>query len=300
VQEKRRAIGKAANSYRPSCCGKTIWSWQDRCRRSVRPTLRRIAAGKEKMMLDEQDAHTEQPDLKGRRAVITGGTTGIGRAIAVLLASYGVNVFVCGRDPDHLADALERIHEVGEGGGISVDLSRADDIERFFEGARSFLGDIDIAVINAAVPAGALAESGASEARYQLETDLTAYLICAQEAARCMTAGSDIIFIGSMSAVSQGAGSSIYVAAKAGIEGFVPSFRKELAEQDIKVGLIEPGFTGADFQYPEFPPERQRELIAKHQMLRAEDIAAATHFMLTQPRRTAVSLMRVETRLEHP
>ena len=115
-----------------------------------------------------------------------------------------------------------------------------------------------------------------------------------------MDAGSDIIFIGSMSAVSRKGGSSIYVAAKAGIQGFAQSFRQEIAEQDIKVGLIEPGFTGADFQYPEFPPEKQVELINKHQMLRAEDIAVAVHFMLTQPRRTAVSLMRVETRLEHP
>lgn len=251
-------------------------------------------------MIDEKDAHTEQPDLRGRLAIVTGGTTGIGRAIAVLLASYGVKLFVCGRNPDHLADALERINEVGEGDGIAVDLSLAEDVDRFFEAARGYLGDIDLAVINAAVPASALADSGENEARYQLETDLTAYLICAQEAARCMKAGSDIIFIGSMSAVSKSPGSSIYVAAKAGIQGFVPSFRKELAEQDIKVGLIEPGFTGADFQYPEFPPEKQRELINKHQMLRAEDIAAAAHFMLTQPRRTAVSLMRVETRLEHP
>ncbi|GGJ42217.1 short-chain dehydrogenase [Sphingopyxis bauzanensis] len=251
-------------------------------------------------MLDEKDAHTEQPDLRGRLAVVTGGTTGIGRAIAVLLASYGVKLFVCGRNPDHLADALERIREVGEGDGIAVDLSLAEDVDRFFEAARGYLGDIDLAVINAAVPASALADAGENETRYQLDTDLTAYLICAQEAARCMKAGSDIIFIGSMSAVSKSPGSSIYVAAKAGIQGFVPSFRKELADQDIKVGLIEPGFTGADFQYPEFPPEKQRELINKHQMLRAEDIAAAAHFMLTQPRRTAVSLMRVETRLEHP
>ena len=251
-------------------------------------------------MIDEADAHTEAPDIKGRRAIITGGTTGIGRAIAVLLASYGVKVFVCGRTPEHLEDALQRIREVGEGGGINVDLSLAEDVDRFFEAARDFLGEIDIAVINAAVPAAALADAGESEARYQLETDFTAYLVCAQEAARCMSAGSDIIVIGSMTAVSRGPGSSIYVAAKSGIQGFVQSFRKELAEQDIKVGLIEPGFTGADFQYPEFPPEKQKELIGKHQMLRAEDIAVAAHFMLVQPRRTAVSLIRVETRLDHP
>lgn len=251
-------------------------------------------------MIDESDAHTHAPELKGRRAIVTGGTTGIGRAIAVLLASYGVKVFICGRTPEHLGDALQRIGEVGEGDGINVDLSIAEDVDRFFETADVFLGGIDIAIINAAIPAAALADLGESEARYQLETDLTAYLICAQEAARRMESGSDILFIGSMSAVSQKPGSSIYIAAKAGIEGFVPAFRKELAEEDIKVGLIDPGFTGADFQYPEFPPEKQKELIGKHRMLRAEDIAVAAHFMLTQPRRTAVSLIRVETRLEHP
>lgn len=250
-------------------------------------------------MLDEQDAHTEQPDLDGRRAIVTGGTTGIGRAIAVLLASYGAKVFVCGRTPEHLADALERIREVGDGDGINVDLAIADDVDRFFEAAKHFLGSFDIAIINAAIPASALVDAGESETRYQLETDLTAYLICAQEAARRMAKGSDIVFIGSMSAVSKSPGSSTYVAAKAGIEGFVPSFRKELAEEDIKVGLIEPGFTGADFQYPEFPPDKQRELINEHRMLRAEDIAVATHFMLAQPRRTAVSLIRVEPRREH-
>lgn len=251
-------------------------------------------------MIDEADAHSEAPDIKGRRAIVTGGTTGIGRAIAVLLASYGVKTFICGRTPEHLDDALQRIREVGEGDGINVDLASPVDMDRFFDSARAYLGDIDIAVINAAVPAAALADAGESEARYQIETDFTAYLICAQQAARCMSAGSDIIIIGSMTAVSRRPGSSIYVAAKSGIEGFAQSFRKELAEQDIKVGLIEPGFTGADFQYPEFPPEKQKELIGKHQMLRAEDIAVAAHYMLVQPRRTAVSLIRVETRLDHP
>jgi NADP-dependent 3-hydroxy acid dehydrogenase YdfG len=136
--------------------------------------------------------------------------------------------------------------------------------------------------------------------RYQIADDFTAYLLSAHEAAERMAAGSDIIFIGSMSAVSREPGSSIYVAAKAGIEGFAQSLRKELAEKDIKVGLIEPGFTGADLQYPDYPPEQQVELIHQHRMLRAEDIAVAAHYMLTQPRRAAVSLIRVETRLNHP
>src|SRR5690606_31418093 len=98
------------------------------------------------------DAHTEMPSLEGRKAIITGGTTGIGRAIGVLLASEGVEIFTCGRDERHLADGLERINEVGKGDGISVDLAERDGLEKFFDTAGKRLGSYDIAVINAAVP----------------------------------------------------------------------------------------------------------------------------------------------------
>ena len=245
------------------------------------------------------DAHTEQPSLAGRKALITGGTTGIGRAIAILLASEGAKVFICGRDPRHLDDALQRIGEVGSGEGISVDLARPESVDQLFKAADDYLGKLDIAIINAAVSAEDLAGTPEDDLYYQTAVDYTAYLATAKAALERMAAGSDIIFIGSMSAVSREAGSSIYVAAKAGIQGFSEALREEVAEKDIKVGLIEPGFTGADLQYPDYPPERQRDQIHQHKMLRAEDIAASVHFMLTQPRRTAVSLMRVETRLQH-
>lgn len=251
-------------------------------------------------LIDRADAHTEQPSLSGRRVVVTGGTTGIGRAIAVLLATEGAKLFVCGRTPEHLDDALARIREVGEGDGINVDLTKRDDVRRFFDAATDYLGGIDVAVINAAVPAEALADTGEADLDYQIAADFTSYLTTTKAAIDRMQAGSDIILIGSMSAVSQSGGNSIYVAAKSGIEGFAHSLRQELSEKDIKVGLIEPGFTGADFQYPEYPPEKQVEMINDQVMLRAEDIAVAAHFMLTQPRRTAVSLMRVETRRKHP
>lgn len=246
------------------------------------------------------DAHTECPSLSGRKVAITGGTTGIGRAIAVLLASEGARVFVCGRDREHLDDALARINEVGSGDGLALDLAACDGVTRFFDAAQACLGGLDVAVVNAAIPAGALAETDEEDLSCQIAVDFTAYLQSARAAAERMGEGSDIVLIGSMSAVSQKPGSSVYVAAKAGIAGFATSFRRELADRDIKVGLIEPGFTGADFQYPEFPPEEQRKLIHEAQMLRAEDIAVAAHYMLTQPRRTAVSLMRVETRRKHP
>lgn len=125
---------------------------------------------------DAADAHTAQPSLAGRKAIITGGTTGIGRAIAILLASEGAKVFVCGRTPEHLDDALSRIREVGEGDGINVDLGDRSQIERFFEAADAFLGGLDIAVINAAVPAEGLADTDAKDLDYQIAVDFTAYL----------------------------------------------------------------------------------------------------------------------------
>jgi len=249
---------------------------------------------------DLSDAHTEMPSLHGRKALITGGTTGIGRAIAVLLASEGAKVFVCGREPAHLDDALERIREVGDGDGINIDLAERSSVDKLFEAADRFLGGLDIAVINAAIPASGLDPTRDDDLYYQTAVDFTAYLATTKAALERMGEGSDIVIIGSMSAVSQSPGGSIYVAAKRGIQGFAKSLRHEVSDRDIKVGLIEPGFTGADFHYPDFPPERQRQLINAEAMLRAEDIAVATHFMLTQPRRTAISLMRVEPRRRQP
>jgi NADP-dependent 3-hydroxy acid dehydrogenase YdfG len=112
-----------------------------------------------------------------------------------------------------------------------------------------------------------------------------------------MDAGSDILFIGSMSSVSRTGGSTVYTATKTGMEAFAEALRKELAEKDIKVANIEPGLVGTDMQLPEIPVEKQREMIEQGKMLRAEDIAAAARFLLTQPRRTVVSLMRVEPRI---
>jgi len=174
------------------------------------------------------DAHTEQPKLSGRKAIITGGTTGTGRAIAVLLASEGARVFVCGRTPDHLDDALARIREVGEGNGFAVDLTRRDEVERLFAEADRYLGGLDIAVINAAVPVDAIVETSRDDLYYATAADFTAYLATTQAAVSRMKGGSDVVLIGSMSAVSKSPGSSIYVAAKSGIEGFSMSLRKEL------------------------------------------------------------------------
>jgi len=243
------------------------------------------------------DAHTAKPELAGKRVIISGGTTGIGRAIAVLLASEGAKIFICGRDAQHLADGLERIREVGEGDGVALDLAKDDGVKRFFDAGEKFLGGIDIAVINAAVPAEGLSTMTAEEVSYAIATDFTAYLMSAHAAQERMVAG-DIVLIGSMAAHVLGPSSTVYAGIKAGIAGFSEALRRELGPKGIKVALVEPGKTGADFQSPDISPAEQAEMINQEKMLRAEDIAVGVHFLLTQPSRTVVQSLVMVPRVQ--
>lgn len=239
------------------------------------------------------DTHTDRPSLNGKRAIVTGGTTGIGRAIAVLLASEGAIVDICGRTEQHLNDALEAIGQVGTAQGSAIDLADQNNVERYFADATARLGGLDIAVINAAVPAGGLSGMSGRELRYAIATDFTAYLMSAHEAVEAMGKGGDIVLIGSMSAHILGPSSTVYAGMKAGIAAFAEALRKELGSRDIKVSLIEPGFTQADFHYPDIDAEQQKQLVKAEKMLRSEDIAVAVHYALTQPRRAVVQQITI-------
>jgi NADP-dependent 3-hydroxy acid dehydrogenase YdfG len=244
------------------------------------------------------DAHTAVKPLKGRRAVITGGTTGIGRAIAVLLASEGVHVFVCGRDERHLDDALAAIREVGEGDGIAIDLADPDNVAWLFSAAREKLGGYDVAIVNAAIAAEGLTDMTEEQLRYAIATDFTAYLLSAHAAATDMKDAGDIVLIGSMSAHVLGPGSTVYAGIKYGIQGFSEALRRELGPKGIRVSLIEPGKTGSDMQEPDIQPDKQREMIQEETMLRAEDIAVAVQYVLTQPNRAVVQQLTITPRAQ--
>lgn len=240
-------------------------------------------------------AHTPVTSLKGRRAVISGGTTGIGRAIAVLLASEGARVFVCGRDEQHLADALRAIRTVGEGEGVSLDLATEGAAARLFDAAEQYLGGVDIACINAAVAAQGLTEMDEAALRYAVATDFTAYMLCAKQASERIEKG-DIVFTGSMSAHILGPHSTVYAGIKAGVAGFSEALRKELGNKDIRVALVEPGKTKANFGGT--PDEEQKESVAKEETIRAEDIAVGVHYLLTQPWRTVVQQLTIVPRAQ--
>lgn len=243
------------------------------------------------------DAHTKVEPLKGRRILITGGTTGIGRATARLLASEGARVFVCGREKQHLKDALAAIAPLGEADGIALDLADKDGVTRFFDAGEKALGGVDAAVVNAAIAADGLTEESEPDLRYAIATDFTAYLMSCREAAARIKGKGDICMIGSMSTYALGGHSTVYAGIKYGIQGFAVALRRELGEKGIRVSLIEPSRTGADMQLPDIPPKKQREMINDHEMLRAEDIAVGVHYVLTQPWRTVIQRLDITPRL---
>jgi NADP-dependent 3-hydroxy acid dehydrogenase YdfG len=106
-----------------------------------------------------------------------------------------------------------------------------------------------------------------------------------------------IVNIGSMSADVREEDSSVYVATKAGIQGFSEALRKEVNPLGIKVTLIEPGAVGTDMQ-SQYSPEEQREKIEKMEMLRAEDIAACVLYTITQPKRCDVVALQIRPHLQ--
>jgi NADP-dependent 3-hydroxy acid dehydrogenase YdfG len=231
--------------------------------------------------------------------LITGGTTGIGRAIAILLASRGARVMIFGRHEQELNDAMNDIRAAGgEVLGLTADVTAPEDIQRVFQEFDRQMDKLDILINNAALGYGSIMEGGYPEWEYILKTNLLGYMAMTNEAVERMKANGwgHVVNIGSMSADVREKNSSVYVATKSGIEGFSEALRKEVNSQGIKVTLIEPGAVGTDMQ-PQ-PPEEQRALIEKMEMMRAEDIAACVYYTITQPRRVDVVMLQIRPHLQ--
>ncbi|WP_235532984.1 SDR family NAD(P)-dependent oxidoreductase [Sphingomonas sp. Leaf412] len=144
-----------------------------------------------------------------------------GRAIGILLASEGVDVFICGLEAKYLEDALADIRDVGKGDGVVIDLAEPDNVKAVFDQAVAYLGGLGIAVVDAAVFAEGLSDTSKADLRPAIATDFTAYLLSAHVAADKLGDKGDIVLIGSMSAYVRGPNSTIYAGIKYGIQGLL-------------------------------------------------------------------------------
>jgi NADP-dependent 3-hydroxy acid dehydrogenase YdfG len=238
--------------------------------------------------------------VNDKSILITGGTTGIGRAIAILLAAQGARVMIFGRHEQELNDAMDDIRQAGgDVLGLTADVSDPGDVQRVFQEFDQQMDRLDILINNAALGYGSVMEGGYPEWDYILKTNLLGYMAMAHEAVERMKASGwgHIVNIGSMSADVREKDSSVYVATKAGIQGFSEALRKEVNPLGIKVTLIEPGAVGTDMQ-DQYSPEEQGERIEQMKMLRAEDIAACVLYTITQPKRCDVVALQIRPHLQ--
>jgi NADP-dependent 3-hydroxy acid dehydrogenase YdfG len=236
---------------------------------------------------------SERTGLHGKRILVTGGTTGIGREVIKLLSERGARVFTFGRDSEALEDALEYAEGVM---GLSADAATKAGIAEVFEKLDEALGGIDILVACAALGAQPIHEMADDEWRYVIDTNLTGYLACARAAIQRMIpqGGGHLVFVGSISTEIKAEGESVYSATKAAIQAFAETLRKEVADKHIKVSVIQPGSVDTDMQ--ECSPEEKRRAIANDEMLHAVEVAEAIEFVLTRSARADVVNLRIEPR----
>jgi len=244
----------------------------------------------------------ETSKLNGLRVLITGGTTGIGRELALEIAAHGGHVLIAGLDEQHLNDAIsDRGGDELQGSlnGVIADMSTADGITRFFEEADNRFGaEPDVLINNAALAFQSAMEGSYDDWKRVVDTNLLGYIACTHEAVTRMTKNGKghIVFIGSMSAEVREKDSSVYVATKSGVEGFAASLRKEVNEKGIRVTLIEPGAVDTDMQ--EQPTDEKKSATEQHEMLKAEDIASAVIYAISQDERCDITEIRLRPRLQ--
>jgi short-subunit dehydrogenase len=179
-------------------------------------------------------------ELAGRKALLTGATGGLGRAIAEALAAKGASVVLSSRKPE----ALEALAADLPGDGHSVlpaDLAEEGAAERLAAEA----GDVDLLVANAGLPAaGPLDDFSAEELKRALRVNLEAPMLMAQLLSPAMAdrGSGHLVFIGSANGKAATARTSIYCATKFGLRGFALALRADLHVEGVGVSVVAPGF----------------------------------------------------------
>lgn len=248
--------------------------------------------------MDFKDLLPESPE--GKAVLVTGGTTGIGRAIALLLAAQGANVVFFGHEQQHLDDAMADIKAVAKGSvfGFVGNTGTEDGIAEIFRHVDEQLGGLDILVNNAAIGFGNVTGVSYAEIQNVVNIDLLGYLACTAGALERMKqkGSGHIVNIGSLSAQVREATGSVYVAIKAGIRAYSEALRKEVNKQGIKVSLVEPGAVDTDMQKK--PTDEKLKKVENLEMLQATDIAVAVLYCLSQPKRCDVIELKVRPHLQ--
>lgn len=178
--------------------------------------------------------------LNGKTAVVTGGNSGLGKAIAQAFADEGARVVIFGRNPETLAEAQAAIGP--ETLAVQGDIAVLADIDRLYETATTQVGKIDIVVACAGNSELALLEDS-DEAFFDKLSDINfkGVYFTVQKAVPHLNDGASIILISSIANANGGAKFSVYAATKAAVRSLARSFSAELLPRGIRVNTLSPG-----------------------------------------------------------
>ena len=190
-------------------------------------------------------------DIRGRAALVTGASKGIGKAIALRLAEQGVKVAVnYNTSHDEAIDVVDTICKGGaEAFAVHADVSSLEQVAAMVDEVNRAWGRIDILVNNAGIIDDGLLIRMSDEAWDRvLATNLTGTFYCTRAALRGMMRGrwGRIINIGSVVGIRGNVGQANYSASKAGLIGFTKALAKEIATRNITVNTITPGYISTD------------------------------------------------------
>jgi len=234
--------------------------------------------------------------LNGKIAVVTGGTRGIGRAIAERLLREGSSVAICGRTNESVDGAVAAMKPLGGIFGYPADVTQLDQVSRFFRAVDREFGGLDILVNNAGEGVfRKVAEMTPEEWHRNIDLNLNGPYYCSREAlARFRQRGGGfIVNISSLAAKNPFSGGAGYNASKFGLNGFTEAMMLDHRYDNVRVSSIMPGSVNTEFSGE--PAKRSGDT---SWMIAPEDVAEAVAMVLRMPARTMIS--RVEMRPSRP
>jgi len=237
--------------------------------------------------------------LENKAAIVTGGTRGIGRAIATRLLAEGARVAICGTRQESVDDALEFLAPKERVFGMVADVSKLEDVRRFFGAVLQRFGSVHILVNNAGAGVfRSVADLTPEEWQRMIGVNLTGAYYCCHEILPIFSQvdGGDVVNIGSLAGKNAFAGGAAYNASKFGLNGFSEAMMLDYRSQGVRVSTIMPG--SVDTEFGRNPSGSSRYDGSDSWKIAPDDIAEIVVTVLLMPRRTTIS--RIEVRPSRP
>ena len=224
-------------------------------------------------------------EFKGQVGIVTGGTRGIGKAIAEGLAKEGVNLAIAGRNLDAAKEVAATLTASGiKAIGIRLDVSNSAEVIKAFEEVEKEFNRVDILINNAGITKdGLLLRMKDEDWDSVMDVNLKGVFLCSREAVKVMSGQryGRIVNITSVAAFMGNPGQANYSASKAGIVGFTKTIAKEYAGRGVTANAVAPGFirTAMTDVLPDKIKEEMKKLIPLGRFGTVEDVVNAVIFL---------------------